>query len=68
MRRLARRGGVKRINGLIVNEVRGVLKVFLGGIIQDATEITLYKKRKTVHVMDIIYALKRHGRLLYGFC
>ena len=67
VRRLARRGGVKRINGLILNEVRGVLKVFLGGIIQDATEITLYKKRKTVHVMDIIYALKRHGRLLYGF-
>ena len=67
IRRLARRGGVKRINGQILNEVRGVLKVFLGGIIQDATELTLYKKRKTVHVMDIIYALKRHGRLLYGF-
>ena len=46
VRRLARRGGVKRINGLIVNEVRGVLKVFLGGIIQDAIEITLYKKKK----------------------
>ena len=30
IRRLARRGGVKRISGLIYEETRGVLKVFLG--------------------------------------
>ena len=29
IRRLARRGGVKRISGLIYEEVRGVLKIFL---------------------------------------
>jgi hypothetical protein len=29
IRRLARRGGVKRISGLIYEETRGVLKVFL---------------------------------------
>ena len=29
IRRLARRGGVKRISGLIYEETRGVLKIFL---------------------------------------
>ena len=36
IRRLARRGGVKRISGLIYEETRGVLKVFLENIIRDA--------------------------------
>jgi hypothetical protein len=30
IRRLARRGGVKRISGLIYEEIRSVLKTFLG--------------------------------------
>jgi histone H4 len=29
IRRLARRGGVKRISGLIYEETRGVLKIFV---------------------------------------
>ena len=32
IRRLARRGGVKRISGLIYEETRGVLKVFLENV------------------------------------
>jgi len=36
IRRLARRGGVKRISGLIYEETRGVLKVFLEHVIRDA--------------------------------
>src|SRR6266542_6761498 len=34
IRRLARRGGVKRISGLIYEETRGVLKVFLETVIR----------------------------------
>ena len=34
IRRLARRGGVKRISGLIYEETRGVLKVFLENVIE----------------------------------
>ncbi|KAM8773510.1 histone H4-like [Acanthopagrus schlegelii] len=56
IRRLARRGGVKRISGLIYEETRGVLKVFLENVIRDA-----------VTAMDVVYALKRQGRTLYGF-
>ena len=67
IRRLARRGGVKRISGLIYEETRGVLKVFLENVIRDAVTYTEHVKRKTVTAMDVVYALKRQGRTLYGF-
>ncbi|VAH01917.1 unnamed protein product [Triticum turgidum subsp. durum] len=50
IRRLARRGGVKRISGLIYEET-----------------YTEHARRKTVTAMDVVYALKRQGRTLYGF-
>uniref|UniRef100_A0A8C2Y957 Histone H4 n=1 Tax=Coturnix japonica TaxID=93934 RepID=A0A8C2Y957_COTJA len=56
IRRLARRGGVKRISGLIYEETRGVLKVFLENVIRDAVTLTPEAaKRKTV-TMDVVYA------------
>jgi len=67
IRRLARRGGVKRISGLIYEETRGVLKVFLEHVIRDAVTYTEHARRKTVTAMDVVYALKRQGRTLYGF-
>ena len=67
IRRLARRGGVKRISGLVYEETRGVLKMFLENVIRDAVTYTEHSKRKTVTAMDVVYALKRQGRTLYGF-
>jgi histone H3/H4 len=68
IRRLARRGGVKRISGLISRwETRGVLKVFLENVVRDAVTYTEHARRKTVTAMDVVYALKRQGRTLYGF-
>jgi histone H4 len=67
IRRLARRGGVKRISGLVYEETRGVLKVFLDQVIRDAVTYTEHSRRKTVTAMDVVYALKRQGRTLYGF-
>lgn len=67
IRRLARRGGVKRISGLIYEETRGVLKVFLESVIRDAVTYTEHARRKTVTAMDVVYALKRQGKTLYGF-
>ena len=40
IRRLARRGGVKRISGLIYDKTRGVVKVFLENVIRDAVTYT----------------------------
>lgn len=67
IRRLARRGGVKRISGLIYEETRNVLKNFLEGVVRDAVTYTEHGRRKTVTAMDVVYALKRGGRTLYGF-
>ena len=67
IRRLARRGGVKRISGLIYEETRSVLKTFMENIIKDATTYTEHAGRKTVTAMDVVYALKRNGKTLYGF-
>ncbi|KAI5435791.1 hypothetical protein KIW84_022278 [Lathyrus oleraceus] len=59
IRRLARRGGMKRISGLIYEETRGVLKIFLENVIRDAFTYTEHARRKTVTAMDVVYALKR---------
>lgn len=67
IRRLARRGGVKRISGLIYDETRSVLKVFLENVVRDAVTYTEHARRKTVTALDVVYALKRQGRTLYGF-
>ena len=66
IRRLARRGGVKRLSGLVYEETRGVLRVFLENVIRDAVTYTDHARRKTVTAMDVVYALKGH-RTLYGF-
>ncbi|RXG72810.1 Histone H4 [Armadillidium vulgare] len=66
IRRLARRGGVKRISGLIYEETRGVLKVFLENVIRDAVTYTEHAKRKTVTAMDVVYERnKRPPRVRY---
>ncbi|XP_003381443.1 histone H4 [Trichinella spiralis] len=67
IRRLARRGGVKRISGLIYEETRAVLKSFLENVVRDAVTYCEHAKRKTVTAMDVVYALKRQGRTIYGF-
>lgn len=67
IRRLARRGGVKRIQGLIYEEARVALKVFLEEILHVAITLTDLANRKTVTAMDVVYALKRKGRTLYGY-
>ena len=67
IRRLARRGGVKRISGLIYEETWGVLKVFLDNVIHDSVTYTEHARRKTVTTMYVVYALKRQDKTLYGF-
>jgi histone H4 len=67
---------------MIYEETRGVLKSFLESVIRgmssllstiiqltsaDAVTYTEHAKRKTVTSLDVVYALKRQGRTLYGF-
>ena len=44
-----------------------VLKEYLEHVIRDAVTYTEHARRKTVTAMDVVYALKRQGKTLYGF-
>lgn len=67
IRRLARRGGVKRVSDEIYDEVRDFVDYFLGIVVKDATVYCENAKRRTISAMDIVYALKKSGRTLYGY-
>lgn len=67
IRRLARRGGVKRISGAIYEEVRTVLKGFVDRVVRDATAYTEHAKRRTVTAADVVNSLKKNGKMLYGY-
>ncbi|PLW55620.1 hypothetical protein PCANC_03502 [Puccinia coronata f. sp. avenae] len=43
------------------------LQIFLENVIRDSVTYTEHAKRKTVTSLDVVYALKRQGRTLYGF-
>jgi histone H3/H4 len=47
---------VKRISGLIYEETRGVLKVFLENVIRDAVTYTEHARRKTVTALNVVHA------------
>lgn len=67
IRRLARRGGVKRISSNVYDETRDFVDYFLGIVVKDAAVFCENSKRKTITAMDVIYALKRSGRTVYGY-
>jgi histone H4 len=67
IRRICRRGGVKRISARIYEEVRGVAKSYLENVVQDSLAYTEHAKRKTITAQDVIYAFNRQGIKLYGF-
>ncbi|KAG9553159.1 hypothetical protein KCU71_g9201, partial [Aureobasidium melanogenum] len=67
IRRLARRGGVKRISATIYDEVRFALKDRLKTLLQDICAILECTARKTVTVPDVVFVLNRHGTPIYGF-
>ncbi|KAL0187550.1 hypothetical protein M9458_014649, partial [Cirrhinus mrigala] len=51
----------------LVAAASSAFQVFLENVIRDAVTYTEHAKRKTVTAMDVVYALKRQGRTLYGF-
>ncbi|KAF1994781.1 histone-fold-containing protein [Amniculicola lignicola CBS 123094] len=67
IRRLARRGGVKRMSANIYDDIRAVLKQRLEVILRNIVAVVEYQGRKTVGVTDVIFTLNRLGRPIYGF-
>lgn len=67
IRRLARRGGVKRISLATHGEVRTYIDEFLERVVRDSLTYAEHSKRLTITAMDVVYALKKNGRVLYGY-
>ncbi|KAK4896962.1 Histone H4 [Elasticomyces elasticus] len=67
IRRLARRGGVKRISGMLYQDTRLVLRQYLEKVLKDVCAVVENCGRKTVTTSDVVFALYRQGRTLYGF-
>lgn len=67
IRRLARRGGVKRISEGVYAETRDFVDYFLNTIVKDAAVVCENSKRRTITAMDVMYALKKCGRTIFGF-
>ena len=57
------KGGAKRHRKILRDNIQGITKP----AIRDAVTYTEHAKRKTVTSLDVVYALKRQGRTLYGF-
>jgi histone H4 len=67
IRRLARRGGIQRISSGINNHVRDYIDDFLNSIVRDSLSYCEYRKALTITALDVVYALKKNGRTLYGY-
>ncbi|BFZ56233.1 hypothetical protein PYCC9005_003277 [Savitreella phatthalungensis] len=67
LRRLARRGGVKRVSAAIYPEARRAMRDFVRPLLGNIAAIVEMRKQQTVTYKDVIYALKFAGKTLYGF-
>jgi histone H4 len=67
IRRLARRGGVSRISFNVHGPVRQYIDDFLERVVRDSLTYAEHGRRMTITAMDVVYALKKNGRVLYGY-
>lgn len=67
LRRLARRGGVKRISDNSYGPMREFADAMLVKVTRDSIVYAESAKRRTVTAMDVVYALKKNGKTLYGY-
>ncbi|KAF2019928.1 histone-fold-containing protein [Aaosphaeria arxii CBS 175.79] len=65
IRRLARRGGVKRISKIVYDDIRHELKSYLQRLLKDVVAMVEHGGRKTVSVQDVVFCLNRIGRTIY---
>lgn len=67
LKRLARRAGIKRLSTAVYPETKEALVVWLDKVLADGSKYAEHAHRRTITVMDIMYALKRNGQTLYGY-
>lgn len=64
LKRLMRRAAVLEVSGLMYEESRGVLKVFLENLLKGAITYTEHGRRKTVSLEDVANEMRRQGHPL----
>ncbi|KAJ7176223.1 histone H4 [Mycena crocata] len=67
LRRLARRGGVKRALNPMYPDVRSAVKRYLEGLVRDTVLHTESRWSSTVSSADVVHAMRRSGKSLYGY-
>lgn len=72
LRRLARRGGVKRISAGIYHSARKYTQIWLEKILEDVDTYAGHRggkedRRPIIKPIDIVRALKHNGRTIYGY-
>ena len=55
IRRMARRGGVKRVSSLIYEDAREAMRDFLTRTIRDAVTYTEFSRRATCTTLDVVF-------------
>ncbi|CAD7960449.1 unnamed protein product [Amoebophrya sp. A25] len=66
IRRLARRGGVKRLSSRIYAEARYSFQLFLEKLVETSYIYCVHRQRHTVRAADVVRACKHVGRNIYG--
>ncbi|CAD7945113.1 unnamed protein product [Amoebophrya sp. A120] len=66
IRRLARRGGVKRIGSGVYHPIRLMFQSWLEKTVEQLWILTKFQGRTTVRPAEVINALKLQGRNIYG--
>lgn len=66
--RLAHRSGIKRLSGLVYEEMRGVIKIFVEDLVKNSIIVTEHAKRKTVTKEDFLAAMEsKNLQVVVGF-
>jgi len=62
IKKVARRGGVKRISSGIAREIRDSLSDYLGEVMSSTVALVQHSNKRTVKVKDVVMALGTKGR------
>lgn len=61
IRRICRRAGIKRINGLVYEEVRVIIKEYLEIILNNSITYMMTRRAKTINMDDVKNGIKEAG-------
>ena len=65
--RLAHKAGIKRMNGICYDELRGITQVWLNDLVKDAVTFTENRRAKTVNVNDVIAAIYQNDGVNFAY-